>query len=246
MGALRNSISARAEIRQTLDQAGIIYQNLLTDNVIAVAKTVVTADNGLPDFFDVQPAIAIDNATTGLLSQVSTVFGEASQQVRQVMMSGLIGGRDPNAVLSEMNKRLEVMETYTKTITTTALHSAARAATVEIADDSDLDFLYVYSGPDDRVTRPFCRFYGFPNGQGSRVAYTRDALRALSRDPNQVGQPGGESGDVAAFGGGYNCRHNWNAFPVFVAERDGYEIRTEDDVMVIIAGGGSRKFGIGA
>ena len=241
--ALRNSVMIRAEIRQKLDNAGAVYQELLTENVVNVAKSVIQEDPMMPNVFEASSAQAIENAETGLLDQVSMVFGEGSQSVRSVMMNGLIGGRDMGLVIKDMQKRLDVTHTYAKTITTTALHSAARAATVEVADESDIDFVYTYTGPDDKRTRPFCQFWGFPFGPDSKVAYTREAIKALSKDPNQVGQPGGASGDVAAFGGGFNCRHNWNAKPFFIAKRDGYEIRDEDFVRALISGGGSRKLG---
>lgn len=241
--ALQNSLMIRAEIRQKLDAAGAVYQELLTENVISVARSVIQEDPMMPDVFEASSAQAIENAETGLLDQVSMVFGEGSKEVRSVMMNGLIGGRDMGLVIKDMQKRLDVAHTYAKTITTTALHSAARAATVEVADESDIDFLYVYSGPDDTKTRPFCQYWGFPFGPNSKVAYTRDALKELSRDPNQIGQPGGESGDVAAFGGGFNCRHNWNAIPAMIAKRDGYEIRDVEAVKQLLATGGSRKIG---
>jgi len=79
---------------------------------------------------------------------------------------------------------------HSATIENTALSGYYRAITVGKADELGLD-LFVYFGPDDDVTRPFCE---------TRVnqVFTREEIDSWD---NEQGL------DVWIYGGGYNCRH---------------------------------------
>jgi hypothetical protein len=237
--AFQNAVAARAEIKRTLDAAGVIYRELLTDYTVSLAIASLDANQLLPDNFDANPADRIDRALSGVFDQVTHVFGKASNILRRGIIRSSIGGESTSAMISQLQHQMKLTRDYSTTLAVTALHSASRATTVETAEDTEFDFVYIYSGPDDTVTRPFCRFYGFPSGLKSKVAYTRAALKALSKDPNQKKQPGGKAGDVAAYGGGYNCRHNWNAIPMFMAQEQKYTIRGPLDVRDLILKGGS-------
>lgn len=76
--------------------------------------------------------------------------------------------------------------------------------------------LFVYLGPEDDVTRPFCecvieggRFQG-QQIEGGRV-YTREEIEGFD---NGQGLP------VFVYGGGYNCRHQWRPITAELAEAE--------------------------
>lgn len=81
---------------------------------------------------------------------------------------------------------------HLKTEMNTAVMAFGRVVHLEKAKKAGFD-KYLYIGPDDKVTRPFCHEH---IGQ----IYTLEQIQALDNDQ---GLP------VEIYGGGYNCRHQW-------------------------------------
>lgn len=87
----------------------------------------------------------------------------------------------------------------------------ARAAHERKAAQLELEF-YIYSGPQDSVTRPFCR-------RLTGAALSRDEVDRLDN-----GQTGPGSAMLAC--GGYNCRHRWAAVsPLFYDDDEWARLR---------------------
>jgi hypothetical protein len=59
---------------------------------------------------------------------------------------------------------------------------------------------YLYTGPDDAVTRDFCAEVLNP-GDRDLPIYTEDEIAAMDN---------GQGLDALTYGGGWNCRHSWN------------------------------------
>ena len=236
---MQNALKAREQIAAVIDRAGALYEDEAARAAIILAVDSIQESNILPDGFAPDVAQEIDAAISGRFKELSQAFGEMSDNVNKTLMRGAVAGLPTEEIAQQISKDLGKSEAVGRTVTTTALHSASRAALVDTADETGADFVYAYVGPLDVKTRPFCRFYGFPDGGGSKVAYTREALRVMSKDPTQQNQPGGEMGDVAAALGGYNCRHG--LAPIFIEEaiEEGYEIRDAEAVAQLIAGGGA-------
>lgn len=241
--ALQQSLKVRAELRGILETAGKLYVSEVKEGIILVAQEIVEGDPILPSEFTVNPAQAVEDVIERQIDELDQVFIDSGDLIRKGIMRATISGTSFDPVMDEIEKRMRITKNQAKVVVTTSVHASARTAMVEVAEDSGLDYVYRYTGPDDAVTRPFCRFYGFPDGPTSKVAYTREALKALARDPNQKKQPAGKTGDTRSFAGGWNCRHNWSPIPLFVAERDGFEIRGFDDVLALIRQGGSTIYG---
>ena len=241
--ALQQSLKVRAEFRGILETAGKLYVSEVKEGIILVAQEIVEGDPILPSEFTVNPAQAVEDVIERQIDELDQVFIDSGDLIRKGIMRATISGTSFDPVMDEIEKRMRITKNQAKVVVTTSVHASARTAMVEVAEDSGLDYVYRYTGPDDAVTRPFCRFYGFPDGPSSKVAYTREALKALARDPNQKKQPAGKTGDTRSFAGGWNCRHNWSPIPLFIAERDGFEIRGFDDVLALIRQGGSTIYG---
>jgi len=241
--ALQQSLIVRAELRAILNEAGKLYVSEVKEGIIVVAQEIVENDPVLPSEFTANPAQAVEDVIERQIDELDQVFIDSGDLVRKGIMRATISGTSFDPVMDEIEKRMKITKEQAKVVVTTSVHASARTAMVEVAEDSGLDYVYRYTGPDDRVTRPFCRFYGFPEGPASKVAYTREALKALAKDPNQKKQPAGKTGDTRSYAGGWNCRHNWSPIPLFIAERDGFDIRGYDDVLALIRGGGSTVYG---
>lgn len=85
-----------------------------------------------------------------------------------------------------------------------------RTVTVNKAIELGFD-LFLYTGPDDKITRPFCHRVL----SKSPPIYTLDEIRAMN---NEQGL------DVFTSGGGYNCRHDWRPVSPERAKELGYRV----------------------
>ena len=74
-----------------------------------------------------------------------------------------------------------------------AMNNMSRSVTTQMMKDAPPDLKYVYIGPVDEKTRPFCL------EAASQGALTQEQILEL----------GGEYAESLVSGGGINCRHNW-------------------------------------
>ena len=74
-----------------------------------------------------------------------------------------------------------------------SMNNMSRSVTTQMMKDAPPDLTYVYIGPVDEKTRPFCL------DAASQGELTKDDILAL----------GGEYAESLVSGGGINCRHNW-------------------------------------
>lgn len=109
--------------------------------------------------------------------------------LRAQVMRGVVGGLAPDidGILGEALPRLE---RTLKTEIDTSKAMFSRAVNIKKSSDAGLNY-FVYRGPDDKVTRPFCQ---------SRVGKVFHRRELESWDNGQ-GIPASTSL------GGYNCRH---------------------------------------
>lgn len=111
--------------------------------------------------------------------------------VRTAVLDTVLLGKKPDLAAAAEAAGPRVFS-YLKTELNTALIAYQRVAHFEAANEAGIDkFLYV--GPLDRITRPFCQ-------EHVGKVYTRDEIASLD---NEQGLP------VEVYGGGYNCRHHW-------------------------------------
>lgn len=110
----------------------------------------------------------------------------------QAVMRGAFSDRPVALILSDLEALLDRSESQIRTLYDTSVSVYGRQVEALVAtDDPETPFLYV--GPDDEVTRPFCQAH-----VGNR--YTRVEINALAN---------GQLPNVFLTGGGYNCRHSW-------------------------------------
>lgn len=96
-------------------------------------------------------------------------------------------------VVSNLQARLERSEGRQLTEVKTRISQFGRGITSATAEAAGLDH-YLYTGPKDGITRPFCR-----------------ALISLVVDQKQMNKlNNGQGLAVITGGGGYNCRHSWS------------------------------------
>lgn len=130
-----------------------------------------------------------------------------TDDVAATVMRSVIAGEeiDIGAVHEKFGATLgRQIETETQTL----LAGFSRAVTVGKAKELGFD-LFMYIGPDDKVTRPFCEHLL----QRDPAIYTQDEIQKMD---NEQGL------DVFTYGGGYNCRHDWRPVSEDRAKELGY------------------------
>ena len=137
--------------------------------------------------------------------QANTVWAleDAMQAVSgQAIMRGLFGvaGLRFGALVELLTDKLETSIGRARTVADTGMSTFYRTATdrafqVIQKDVPDQVLQYRYSGPVDKLERPFCRHLTDVD-----KAYTREQIDKMSN---------GQLPNVFLTGGGWSCRHQW-------------------------------------
>lgn len=95
-----------------------------------------------------------------------------------------------SAAAQVLQEELGIIQSQADTIIRTTMSEVHRTSTMLLGEDLEIK-KYKYYGPDDKITRPFCR-------EHMDQIKTMDEWKALDN---------GQIGNAATNGGGYNCRH---------------------------------------
>ncbi len=124
-----------------------------------------------------------------LIKMMNVTESQAKGLVRMAQFGAVTDSEDLiNLIQNNIDKPISNLRTRLYT-TQSAIYRKNRAnffATIKEGDKK-----YIYVGPNDGITRPFCRYY-------VGKIKTKTEWRNLSN---------GQVGDAWNFGGGYNCRH---------------------------------------
>lgn len=130
--------------------------------------------------------------------------GEAlAHALWRTLAQGLFSQRPIAHILDDLAEALDLGEAKARTLYDTSVSVFTRQVEAMKASGED-DEPFVYVGPVDGVMRPFCR---------ERVGkvYTRAAIEAMDN---------GQIPNIFLTGGGWNCRHVWQAVSKFSELRD--------------------------
>lgn len=147
---------------------------------------------------------------SGRSKEIADALGATSTELRRVIQLGTTSGADLDELLRVAEQRIDVGLSRLRTVVDTGIMATSRVALVEAgaAIEGDTLIVYAYEGPGDANTRPFCRpLLG--------TAYSEAGMAALDN---------GQGLSVAAFGGGYNCRHVWVPTTIDEARRRGLRV----------------------
>lgn len=121
-------------------------------------------------------------------------IGASVSEIQAALMRTAIAGQPLN-IESLLVERMDALSTRLETLANTGLAGFQR--TVILAKAQDLGFnLFIYLGPDDKATRPFCE-------RLLNVDPPIFSIQEINQMDNGQGLP------VMQYGGGYNCRHQW-------------------------------------
>lgn len=144
---------------------------------------------------------------------LATARGFASNQMTEVgglslaSLSGLLQQAASTPISKEeIAKQVEQIArtsiSRARTIADTSIAGLQRATAIQAAAELPGDVVFRYSGPNDKLTRPFCkRLVG--------RTFSPDEIRRLDNGQNLPSD---------LFCGGYNCRHSWQPMTREAAE----------------------------
>jgi hypothetical protein len=143
-----------------------------------------------------------DAALVGFQTSIADGLQNAVSNVAMAAMTrGMfgVGGLEFGDLVAILSEKLETSISAARTIADTGMstfyRTASAAAFEKIQQGQDEPIQYKYSGPNDKLTRPFC-------------AHLLNVDKVYSREQIS-GMNNGQLPNVFMTGGGWNCRHQW-------------------------------------
>lgn len=197
----------RREIRAVLERAGFAdLAEAATGRALdGIVNEVLAArvELDLPSTLDTSAALQVQalKALQGadLLDEGETL----ARALWQATIRGVFASRPVEAILADLGDVLDGTEAQLRTVYDTSLSIFGRQVEALQAGD-DPETVFVYMGPADTKTRPFCR-------EHVGKVYTRATIDTLQN---------GQLDNVFLTGGGYNCRHVWQEVSKLSALRE--------------------------
>lgn len=139
----------------------------------------------------------VETLITTDLSKLETTIGRYGVDIKAQIARSVIAGELVQAD-SLIQTTLPQQLSWAKTELNTGMQAFNRSVTVKKAIDTfGQNPKFIYIGPDDGKTRPFCE--GVLT-QRTPPIYSLSEIESMNND---------QISPVIAYGGGYNCRHQW-------------------------------------
>ena len=193
----REAVRVLGQLETVLSDAGL--QDLV-DNIRDTYKKEFRAIErdfsrlGVEDPFSEADLRTVESLVTFDTSRVSERVSTYITDIRSTMMRSIIAGEAVS--YSDLHETLGGrLVSNMETELNTSLQAFSRSITYSKAVDLGFD-LFVYLGPDDSITRPFCE-------------HVLDRKPPIYTSAEIAKMDNKQSLPVAQYGGGYNCRHQW-------------------------------------
>ena len=113
--------------------------------------------------------------------------------MKQEIVAGVINGKTAGEIAESLGKKGYAADVGMTRIVGDGLNNYSRSVTRMMMDEAPDDTKYIYIGPADEKTRPFCL----------------SAIQAGAITMEEIKSMGGEWAASLTDGGGINCRHGW-------------------------------------
>lgn len=202
----------RKQSRELLDDSGFdaLAVQAMSDPLEKLARIAI---KGQPEAMGPSIRQTMDAWRRIRLGELLDVGDNIGRALQRIALDGVLGLRPVDRLILDVRDHLDVTERQARTWYDTAVSVFSREIE-QATSDGDPDELFVYIGPDDEKTRPFCdKWLG--------KVRTREFWE--KQDNGQSG-----AGNVMVMAGGWNCRH--------VLKR----VSKLDDELIAIAGTNQR------
>jgi len=184
-------------------------ERLYSSELEALRDEVEALDGVLTDFDVAQARVLIESDLENAATRINEVVGS----VRGTMMRSILAGTplDFAAITASFGARAAAQ---VEAELNTNMSAFNQAVLNDKAEELGIE-TFVYSGPNDDVTRDFCRDLLEQN-----KLWAREDIEAMQNDTN------GKL-PVMETGGGWNCRHQWAPLRPKDAEELGFDVPAE-------------------
>jgi hypothetical protein len=192
---LARALSMRAQVEAALEEAGYLdlMQRATGTPLDDVAEAALLTRAGKAaaklSAYDAEALVALKELR---LAELLDVGEDVAATVWRATVDGVLGGQSRETLIEDLADLIDETEADTRTLYDTAVSTYSRQVHLLHSDGSP-DERFIYLGPDDEVTRPFCR-------EHLNETLTRAEVESL--DNGQLPNP-------LLTGGGYQCRHQW-------------------------------------
>lgn len=189
----RNATRAKLQIRTALEDAG--YDGLIEDAtgvpLDQMAKAVLALRAADREITTTDAFLARVEALKALYATDLLDMGQSlSNALWQATVRGIFGAQPVDKILADLAAVIDDTEAHIRTLYDTSVSIFGRQVEA-LQAGNDPETLFVYLGPDDEKTRPFCQKH-------VGKVYNRAEIDALDN---------GQIDNVFMTGGGFNCRH---------------------------------------
>lgn len=224
---LQRAIAARAQIVDLLDKTGFnksIGGLAKTYNDVTALTAKGLAAAGIEQKFtrvDVRALTAVKEMD---FRRWESFSNDLVDTVQNSIINSVVAG-DKFSVMTDniantltgLGEKESLITSRAATLANTYIQGFDRTVTARAAREADID-TFIYLGPDDDLTRPFCEDvlagngnmrFNIPAKNGDEPIYTLDEIEAMNN---------GTPLAPMNFGGGYNCRHKFRPISVELAK----------------------------
>jgi len=201
LGAIQSRMSETG-LSKVLDRLRPIYLEKLKFIRDELAEIVTEKPLSNADTEMIDQLIRFD------LSKTTNILETYVDDVRAQVMRTVIAGEKPKAekIIPDVSGRLEA---NINTELNTSIMAFSRSVTIKKSIELGFELFY-YVGPEDKITRPFCRDVL----RKDPPIYTIKEIQSMDNDQGL---------NVLTYGGGYNCRHEFRPVSPEFAKRLGWQ-----------------------
>jgi hypothetical protein len=192
--AMANAVRVLRQVDAALEAEGVGAVRTVLQQRAVEAATAVADGSPIPADARSEIRAIVDERN----ADVVAVFAEAQDAIRQAVNAGTTTNGSLGDLVDEVARTLDTATQKAAAAVDAAIMAAGRRTVVAAAQESGLDLVYLYVGPDDAKTRPFCAAL-------VGKAVTEAKLATLD---NGMDLP------AADYCGGYGCRHSWAPMPL--------------------------------
>lgn len=231
---LRNLLAVRVAVSRALtelgapESVGVAEARALraAQGAVDILERIIPASDALRDeAFKPEPTDTVARALAGFSAKIADVFRLEDDAIRRAINAAVTAQVDIDDLIGEVADRVRTSFSRATALIETAVVSVGRDIVVDTAgrvnDRLGRDFFVLrYTGPLDKLTRPFCRHI---LAKTSRV-FTEDGAAALD---NGQGLP------VETSCGGYRCRHLWAPVTQAQARQSGKQVNGPREAVAV-------------
>lgn len=202
LGQLQSNLEEMG-LQEELERLVPIYQDELD-----YIETLFELSSGKKILYSGVDADVIDQLINYDISRSRGQVYVYADKLKSTLMQSVLTGEAPDVKQLQRDLGDSALNSI-ETEVNTSLAGFSQSITIQKAKEAGLD-LFLYIGPDDNITRPFCKSVL----DKDPAIYSVDEIKDLDN---------GQGLDVFVYRGGYNCRHEWSPLDLDTAVSLGYK-----------------------